>query len=115
MEEPAAARSDLRNHPLYVTMLAGGLGGGFGDFLVHSIDTVKVRRRPATCDVPLRRCAAVPNAETRRAQTRLQAHGGGRYTSSVHAFATIMREEGLVRGTAQRPLRRTPAATARIG
>ncbi|EEB07398.1 ATP-Mg/Pi carrier protein [Schizosaccharomyces japonicus yFS275] len=53
-------------------MVAGGLGGGLGDLLMHSLDTVKTRQQGAL------------NAQ--------------KYKGFLHAYRTIFVEEGLTRG-----------------
>jgi hypothetical protein len=53
-------------------MIAGGLGGSTGDMLMHSLDTVKTRQQGA------------PTAL--------------KYATTPKAYATIFREEGLLRG-----------------
>lgn len=54
-------------------MLAGGLGGTCGDMLMHSLDTVKTRQQGDPQFPP-------------------------RYTSMTSSYATIYRQEGLLRG-----------------
>lgn len=52
--------------------MAGGLGGSAGDFIMHSIDTVKTRQQGA------------PYSE--------------KYADTWRTYRTILREEGLLRG-----------------
>ncbi|KAL4782653.1 mitochondrial carrier domain-containing protein [Aspergillus varians] len=54
-------------------MLAGGIGGTCGDMLMHSLDTVKTRQQG-------------------------DPHIPPRYTSMTSSYATIYRQEGLLRG-----------------
>lgn len=54
-------------------MLAGGIGGTCGDMLMHSLDTVKTRQQG-------------------------DPHFPPRYTSMTSSYATIYRQEGLLRG-----------------
>ncbi|KAI5821336.1 mitochondrial carrier domain-containing protein [Pyronema omphalodes] len=53
-------------------MIAGGLGGSTGDMLMHSLDTVKTRQQGAPLAL--------------------------KYATTPKAYATIFREEGLLRG-----------------
>ncbi|KAI9372926.1 mitochondrial carrier domain-containing protein [Aspergillus egyptiacus] len=60
--------------PLYLhAMLAGGTGGTCGDMLMHSLDTVKTRQQG-------------------------DPHIPPKYTSMTSSYATIYRQEGLLRG-----------------
>ncbi|KAL2827702.1 mitochondrial carrier domain-containing protein [Aspergillus pseudoustus] len=59
--------------PYLHAMLAGGTGGTCGDMLMHSLDTVKTRQQG-------------------------DPHFPPRYTSMTSSFATIYRQEGLLRG-----------------
>lgn len=54
-------------------MLAGGMGGSCGDMLMHSLDTVKTRQQG-------------------------DPHIPPKYTSMTASYATIYRQEGLLRG-----------------
>ena len=54
-------------------MIAGGLGGTFGDMLMHSIDTVKTRQQG-------------------------DPHIPAKYTSLGQSYYTILRQEGIRRG-----------------
>jgi hypothetical protein len=54
-------------------MLAGGTGGTCGDMLMHSLDTVKTRQQG-------------------------DPHFPPRYTSMTSSYATIYRQEGILRG-----------------
>ena len=54
-------------------MLAGGLGGSTGDMLMHSLDTVKTRQQGDTSFPP-------------------------KYPTMARAYATILRQEGVLRG-----------------
>ncbi len=54
-------------------MLAGGLGGTFGDMLMHSLDTVKTRQQG-------------------------DPHVPPKYTSLGSSYYTIWRQEGIRRG-----------------
>ncbi|KAL4974243.1 mitochondrial carrier domain-containing protein [Aspergillus desertorum] len=59
--------------PYLHAMLAGGIGGTCGDMLMHSLDTVKTRQQG-------------------------DPHIPPRYTSMTSSYATIYRQEGLLRG-----------------
>ncbi|OJJ07054.1 hypothetical protein ASPVEDRAFT_46437 [Aspergillus versicolor CBS 583.65] len=60
--------------PPYVhAMFAGGIGGTCGDMLMHSLDTVKTRQQG-------------------------DPHFPPRYTSMTSSYATIYRQEGILRG-----------------
>ncbi|KAB8229530.1 hypothetical protein ETB97_010067 [Aspergillus alliaceus] len=59
--------------PYLHAMLAGGTGGTCGDMLMHSLDTVKTRQQGDPTFPP-------------------------RYTSMTSSYATIYRQEGLLRG-----------------
>ncbi|KAL4927256.1 putative mitochondrial carrier protein [Aspergillus undulatus] len=59
--------------PYLHAMLAGGTGGTCGDMLMHSLDTVKTRQQG-------------------------DPHIPPRYTSMTSSYATIYRQEGLLRG-----------------
>jgi hypothetical protein len=54
-------------------MIAGGLGGTTGDFLMHSLDTVKTRQQG-------------------------DPHVPPKYTSLGSSYYTILRQEGIRRG-----------------
>ncbi|CAK7263124.1 hypothetical protein SEPCBS57363_000408 [Sporothrix epigloea] len=65
---------DYEGRPPYIhSMLAGGLGGTFGDMLMHSLDTVKTRQQ------------GDPNIPPK-------------YTSLGSSYYTILRQEGVRRG-----------------
>ena len=69
---PEAHQKESR--PSYVhAMIAGGLGGTTGDFLMHSLDTVKTRQQGDT-------------------------HTPPKYTSMSSSYSTILRQEGIRRG-----------------
>jgi len=74
---PSAAQAPPSHSPTTglanQTLLAGGIGGCVGDLLIHSLDTVKTRQQG--------------DRSTPR-----------RYTSIGHAYRTILRQEGVVRG-----------------
>ncbi|KAL3451682.1 mitochondrial carrier domain-containing protein [Aspergillus insuetus] len=59
--------------PYLHAMLAGGTGGTCGDMLMHSLDTVKTRQQG-------------------------DPHFPPRYTSMTSSYATIYRQEGILRG-----------------
>ncbi|KAB8270483.1 mitochondrial carrier domain-containing protein [Aspergillus minisclerotigenes] len=59
--------------PYLRAMLAGGTGGTCGDMLMHSLDTVKTRQQG-------------------------DPHFPPKYTSMTSSYATIYRQEGLLRG-----------------
>ncbi|ERS97887.1 Mitochondrial carrier protein [Sporothrix schenckii 1099-18] len=59
--------------PYFHSMLAGGLGGTFGDMLMHSLDTVKTRQQG-------------------------DPHVPPKYTSLGSSYYTILRQEGIRRG-----------------
>ncbi|KAJ5647528.1 Mitochondrial carrier protein [Penicillium lividum] len=59
--------------PYLHAMLAGGIGGTCGDMLMHSLDTVKTRQQA-------------------------DPHFPPKYTSMTSSYATIYRQEGLLRG-----------------
>ncbi|EAW11949.1 putative mitochondrial carrier protein [Aspergillus clavatus NRRL 1] len=59
--------------PYLHAMLAGGTGGTCGDMLMHSLDTVKTRQQG-------------------------DPHFPPKYTSMTSSYATIYRQEGLLRG-----------------
>ncbi|CAK7236537.1 hypothetical protein SBRCBS47491_009671 [Sporothrix bragantina] len=66
--------NDYEGRPPYIhSMLAGGLGGTFGDMLMHSLDTVKTRQQ------------GDPNIPPK-------------YTSLGSSYYTILRQEGVRRG-----------------
>ncbi|CAK7205173.1 hypothetical protein SEUCBS139899_007938 [Sporothrix eucalyptigena] len=65
---------EFEGRPPYIhSMLAGGLGGTFGDMLMHSLDTVKTRQQ------------GDPNIPPK-------------YTSLGSSYYTILRQEGVRRG-----------------
>lgn len=65
---------DFEGRPPYIhSMLAGGLGGTFGDMLMHSLDTVKTRQQG-------------------------DPHIPPKYTSLGSSYYTILRQEGIRRG-----------------
>ncbi|CAK7274230.1 hypothetical protein SEPCBS119000_006064 [Sporothrix epigloea] len=65
---------DYEGRPPYIhSMLAGGLGGTFGDMLMHSLDTVKTRQQ------------GDPNIPPK-------------YSSLGSSYYTILRQEGVRRG-----------------
>ncbi|KAL3462329.1 mitochondrial carrier domain-containing protein [Aspergillus heterothallicus] len=70
-------QSDLEEEeprpPYLHAMLAGGTGGTCGDMLMHSLDTVKTRQQG-------------------------DPHFPPRYTSMTSSYATIYRQEGILRG-----------------
>ncbi|KAF9354476.1 hypothetical protein BGX34_011005 [Mortierella sp. NVP85] len=72
---PVAASSNVEADPPYIDVLiAGGLGGTIADFLMHSVDTVKTRLQGQPAVNP------------------------PKYHNMFHAYGTILREEGVVRG-----------------
>ncbi|KAL6236770.1 hypothetical protein BDW75DRAFT_206030 [Aspergillus navahoensis] len=82
---PTSTDTNVRNGPVDLdeeeeprppylhAMLAGGIGGTCGDMLMHSLDTVKTRQQG-------------------------DPHIPPRYTSMTSSYATIYRQEGLLRG-----------------
>ncbi|KAK9761363.1 hypothetical protein K7432_013789, partial [Basidiobolus ranarum] len=70
---PTSKNTHDTTYPPYINVIvAGGLGGSFGDFVMHSVDTVK---------------------------TRLQGQPyPPKYTNMIQAYRTILREEGVLRG-----------------
>ncbi|ORY00413.1 mitochondrial carrier [Basidiobolus meristosporus CBS 931.73] len=68
-----SSKATESTYPPYLhSIVAGGLGGSMGDFVMHSVDTVK---------------------------TRLQGQPYPfKYTNMIQAYRTILREEGVVRG-----------------
>ncbi|EGX90770.1 mitochondrial carrier protein, putative [Cordyceps militaris CM01] len=65
---------DIEGRPPYShAMLAGGIGGAFGDMLMHSLDTVKTRQQ------------GDPNVPSK-------------YRSLTSSYYTILRQEGIRRG-----------------
>ncbi|KAL1892233.1 hypothetical protein Sste5346_007189 [Sporothrix stenoceras] len=70
----AGGGEEHEGRPPYIhSMLAGGLGGTFGDMLMHSLDTVKTRQQ------------GDPNIPPK-------------YTSLGSSYYTILRQEGIRRG-----------------
>lgn len=65
---------EFKSRPPYLhCMLAGGIGGTFGDMLMHSLDTVKTRQQG-------------------------DVHIPPKYTSLGSSYYTILRQEGIRRG-----------------
>ncbi|KAL4905191.1 hypothetical protein BDW74DRAFT_20158 [Aspergillus multicolor] len=70
---PVDSEEEEPRPPYLHAMLAGGIGGTCGDMLMHSLDTVKTRQQG-------------------------DPHIPPRYTSMTSSYATIYRQEGLLRG-----------------
>ncbi|KAG0267712.1 hypothetical protein BG011_000023 [Mortierella polycephala] len=72
---PTLKNKDVEQEPPYIDVLiAGGMGGTIADFLMHSVDTVKTRLQgQPTANPP-------------------------KYHNMLHAYSTILREEGVTRG-----------------
>lgn len=68
----ADADADKAASPIWCCMLAGGFGGAIGDSSMHSLDTVKTRQQGLLFNP--------------------------KYRNMVPAYATILKEEGLLRG-----------------
>ncbi|KAL2825305.1 mitochondrial carrier domain-containing protein [Aspergillus cavernicola] len=71
--EPSDLDEEEPRPPYLHAMLAGGTGGTCGDMLMHSLDTVKTRQQG-------------------------DPHFPPRYTSMTSSYATIYRQEGILRG-----------------
>lgn len=74
LTHPEPARIEEEPRPPYLhAMFAGGTGGTCGDLLMHSLDTVKTRQQG-------------------------DPHLPPKYTSMASSYATIYRQEGVLRG-----------------